>query len=122
MDCKPDMWKCNDGVTCIHKIYVCDINHKAHCIDRSDELATLCLNWTCSPGYWKCRDKTTCILERYILNGNSECKDGSDEQIEYHVKLHCPEEHQMCNNRAQCINFKDRPLQTIVLSIGCTII
>ncbi len=96
--CPDAKWKCLDGVTCIPKSNVC--GGTSHCPDSSDEDPSVCQNWTCPPGYWKCHDQTKCIRESsYVLDGNSDCKDGSDEIVEYLIKSSCEEGKQLCNKK-----------------------
>ncbi len=48
-----------------------------------------------------------CIPETSILDGLTNCGDGSDEIVEYHVgRRSCPEDYYMCADNAKCIEMK----------------
>lgn len=69
-------YQCSDGITCIHRSWVCD--GEKDCPAGDDETAPNCQNITCRADQFQCTDKS-CISGHFHCSGKSECSDGSDE-------------------------------------------
>lgn len=74
--CVQAEYQCKDGITCIHRSWVCD--GEQDCPGGDDEKPPICQNVTCRADQFQCADKT-CIHGRFHCSGKAECKDGSDE-------------------------------------------
>jgi hypothetical protein len=74
--CVQAEYQCKDGITCIHRSWVCD--GEQDCPGGDDEKPPVCQNVTCRADQFQCADKT-CIHGRFHCSGKAECKDGSDE-------------------------------------------
>ncbi len=101
-----DEWSCLNGVKgtnmdgCIAKKQVCDL--KPDCQDRSDELVTMCEQWTCVDGYGKCSDNIVKCVP--WCDGKIHCLDGSDENKLACSNFICPPGYTKCGDNIQCIN------------------
>lgn len=74
--CVQAEYQCKDGITCIHRSWVCD--GEQDCPEGDDEKPPICQNVTCRADQFQCADKT-CIHGRFHCSGKAECKDKSDE-------------------------------------------
>ena len=43
----------------------------------------------CADGEWQCIDGSACVQESDVMNGQTTCTDGSDENPQYHVGRNC---------------------------------
>ena len=81
-------YQCSDGITCIHRSWVCD--GEKDCPSGDDETAPNCQNITCRADQFQCTDKS-CISGHFHCSGKSECSDGSDElNCREFIIIFCP--------------------------------
>ena len=111
----PGDWACHDGDGCIIDTQVCD--GIPQCNDESDELTSVCVNWTCSTGLWKCGD-LKCISRLLVCDGKAHCDDASDELLCLDWEcadgwtkcangLQCIKNEAFCNGKTDCSDFSD---------------
>lgn len=74
--CVQAEYLCKDGITCIHRSWVCD--GETDCPGGDDEMMPNCQNITCRADQYQCADKS-CIAGHFHCSGKAECRDGSDE-------------------------------------------
>lgn len=88
MSCVQAEYLCKDGITCVHRSWICD--GEQDCPGGDDEMMPNCQNITCRADQFQCADKS-CIAGHFHCSGKSECRDGSDElNCRKHQKLfHC---------------------------------
>lgn len=76
MSCVQAEYLCKDGITCIHRSWICD--GEQDCPSGDDEMMPNCQNITCRADQYQCADKS-CIAGHFHCSGKAECRDGSDE-------------------------------------------
>lgn len=76
MTCVQAEYLCKDGITCVHRSWICD--GEQDCPGGDDEMMPNCQNITCRADQYQCADKS-CIAGHFHCSGKAECRDGSDE-------------------------------------------
>ena len=76
LTCVQAEYLCKDGITCIHRSWICD--GEQDCPGGDDEMMPNCQNITCRADQFQCADKS-CIAGHFHCSGKAECRDGSDE-------------------------------------------
>lgn len=88
MSCIQAEYLCKDGITCVHRSWICD--GEQDCPGGDDEMMPNCQNITCRADQFQCADKS-CIAGHFHCSGKAECRDGSDElNCRKHYKLFNP--------------------------------